>query len=161
MDFNKHAQKGNNYLKELATELGDSSDINRAGRILRAVFHTLRNHIPQEESFQLISQLPMMLKAVYVDSWIPNKQKNTSRKQNQFIEEIMQDDWFTLRKDFSKMEDGIKATKAVFRVLKNHISEGEFKDIEATLPKEIKELLKDRFEYKKIKIKTIHQVVKA
>lgn len=152
MDFNKNAQKGNNFLKELATELGDSSDINKAGRILRAVFHALRNHIPPEESFQLISQLPMILKAVYVDGWIPQKEKIISRKKSSFIEEVMRNDWSTLRNDFMEMEDGIKATKAVFLVLKKHVSEGEFNDIEATLPKELKDLLKTRLEYKSVKI---------
>lgn len=152
MNFTKHAQKGNEFLKELATELGNSSDINKAGRILRAVFHALRNQIPPEESFQLISQLPMMLKAIYVNGWIPQKQKNSTRKKNHFIEEVMRDDWFALRNDFLQMEDGIKVTKAVFKVLKKHVSEGEFKDIEATLPKELKDLLKTRLEYKKIKI---------
>jgi len=160
MDFNKHAQRGNLILNELATELGNSADTNRAGRIIRAVFHTLRDHIPQEESFQLISQLPMMLKAIYVDGWIPQKQKISSKKKDHFIEEVMRNDWFTLRNDFSEIDDGTKATKAVFRVLKNHVTKGEFENIEATLPKELKTLVKDRLEYKRIKLKNIYPTVK-
>lgn len=153
MDFNKHAQKGTAFLKELATELGDSTDINKAGRILRAVFHTLRNYIPEEESFQLISQLPFVLKAVYIDGWMPQKGKIISKTKERFIEEVMRHDWSALKNDFHDMGDGIKATKSVFLVLKNHVSAGEFHDIEATLPKELKELLKTRLEYKNVKIK--------
>ncbi len=161
MNFNKHAQKGNLFLKELAKELGDVSDINRANRLLRAVLHTLRNHIPQRESFQFISQLPMMLKALYVDGWIPTEEQKSSKKKEKFIEEVLRNDYFSLNKDFSKFEEGLKVTKAVFRVLKKHVSEGEYKDIEATLPKKLKDLLKSRIQYKKIKLENVYQLTTA
>ena len=64
----------------------------------------------------------------------------------------MRNDWSTLKNDFKEIKDGIKASKAVFFVLKKHVSEGEFRDIEATLPKELKELLKTRFDYKRVKL---------
>lgn len=153
-----HLQKGNEFLKELAIELGDKSDLKKAGRILRAVLHTLRNHLPIEASFHLLSQLPLPIKAVYVDGWSPNKQMKSTRKKKDFIEEMMREDWSALRNDFLEFDDGVRATKAVFRVLKSHISEGEFKDMEATLPKEIKELLKDTLSYKKLTLK-LHPVL--
>ena len=158
MNFNTYSEKGNNFIKELASELGDSSDTDRAYRILRAVFHTLREHIPQEESFQLISQLPMLLKAIYIDGWIPAKKKHISRKADHFVEEVMRNDWSTLSKDFTEMEDGTKAVKAVFKVLEGHVSKGEFKDIEVVLPKELKELIKTKIRYKAIKLKNIQVI---
>jgi uncharacterized protein (DUF2267 family) len=66
LNFENHAQKGNKFLKELAEKLGDKTDTAKAGRMLRAVFQALRNHLTLEENFQLLSQLPVALKGIYV-----------------------------------------------------------------------------------------------
>jgi uncharacterized protein (DUF2267 family) len=67
LDFEKYAAKGNEFVRLVAEDLQVSHD--RAGRIIRAVFHALRNRLNHEESFQLLAQLPMVLKGVYVDGW--------------------------------------------------------------------------------------------
>lgn len=67
MNFEKYVEKGNLFLKELAQELGNPDDKEKAGRVLRTVLHVLRRRLTLEESFDLISQLPMCIKAVYID----------------------------------------------------------------------------------------------
>ena len=62
LDFEKYAVKGNEFVRLVAEELDVSLD--KAGRIIRAVFHALRNRRSHEESFQLLVQLPMSLKGV-------------------------------------------------------------------------------------------------
>ena len=69
MNFDTYAEKGKLILKELALELGMPEDTARAGRIFRAVLHTLRSLLPLEENLQLTAQLLMALKGVYLDGW--------------------------------------------------------------------------------------------
>ena len=68
MNFHKYADKGNLILNEVASELGKNEDKKLAGRMLRSVLHVLRSRLTIEESFQLIAQLPMAIKAVYENS---------------------------------------------------------------------------------------------
>jgi len=149
LNFNKQAQKGNQLLNHLAAELGDRSN-RRAGRILRTVLHTLRNHLTLEENFQLIAQLPMALKALYIDGWKPGKPKVRGKRKVDFIMEIISDDTAPTWHDFATTDDVKYAMGAVFTVLKKHLSSGEFKDIIAVLPKHLKELIIESLEYESV-----------
>ena len=71
IDFEKYAIKGNEFVSLITNALSVPKE--RAGRIIRAVFHSIRNRLTHEESFQLLAQLPMSLKGVYVDGWKFNK----------------------------------------------------------------------------------------
>ncbi|MEJ5172491.1 MAG: DUF2267 domain-containing protein [Hydrogenothermaceae bacterium] len=44
-------------------------------------------------------------------------------------------------KDFGNEEHALQMIKAVFRVIKRHVSDGEFQDIKGDLPKHLKPLL--------------------
>ena len=90
---------------------------------------------------QLISQLPMMVKAVYVDGWNIAKQCSRVRYVNEFIERVKEADGRAGSEDFTSEEQALTAVKAVFRVIKNHVSEGEIEDLRRTLPEGIKVLL--------------------
>lgn len=150
LDFEKHAQKGNKFLNEIAEKLGDRKNTHRAGRILRAVFQALRNHLTLEENFQFLSQLPLALKGLYVHGWMPAKKQERSRKKIDFIEEVLQyADGSTLH-SISDIEKGTKEIQVVIKTLKQYISQGEFKDIEAVLPRQLKKLLKESLYNKRL-----------
>jgi len=55
------------------------------------VFHALRNWLSHEESFQLLAQLPMALKGVYVDGWKFDKAFNRLSHINDFLDEVRYD----------------------------------------------------------------------
>jgi uncharacterized protein (DUF2267 family) len=143
INFIKHAEKGNLFLKELALELGDESNTAKAGRILQAVFKTLRNYLTLEENFQLLSQLPMALKSIYINGWRPFAKYEVSRKRSGFIEDVIASEGKNSWMDFSNLEDGEFAVNAVFKTMRKYVSEGEFKDIEAILPKQLKALVRE------------------
>jgi uncharacterized protein (DUF2267 family) len=143
INFNKHGEKGEQFIKELAHELGNDKDLPQAGRLLQAVFITLRDHLPLEESFQLLSQLPMALKAVYINGWNPSHKHDISRTKKGFIEEVNRNEGVNFNRDFSDIEDGEFVVLSVFKTLRKYVSEGEFNDIEAVLPNKIKGLIKD------------------
>lgn len=141
LDFNKYASKGNEMLKMLSEDLQIPRD--KAGRILRAVLHGLRSHLNIEESLQVLSQLPMMLKAVYVDQWNPSQEFHRIHTMHEFIDEIRKEDGKTAGYDFGNDEQASKAISAVFRTLTYYLSEGEFEDMNAVLPASLKKFVND------------------
>ena len=142
-NFEKFAGKANEFVKDVAERLGEPENPERAARVLKAVLRALRNRITVEESLQLISQLPMFLKGIYVDGW---KAKEYKRKKHisEFIDEIIEEAGPTGTYDFPTEEAAIKAITAVFSVIKDQVSEGEIKDIRAIFPTELKQLWDDR-----------------
>jgi len=144
MNFEKNAQVGNEFLKEVAVELGHPGDINRAGRVLRSVLRVLRKKISPDEYLDLISQLPMCIKAVAVDGWklseFPDKSiKNTE----EFVKAIIDQDRRSADNDFGDEDQAKDVVKAIFRVINRHVSEGEMEDLAAELPKVIKEFIEE------------------
>ncbi|MBK6930966.1 MAG: DUF2267 domain-containing protein [Saprospirales bacterium] len=141
MNFNKYVQDGEQFVREVARELGVGSDLPKAGRILRAVLHTLRNRLTASESLQLIAQLPMLIKAVYVDGWHISAEARTLRHLGDFIEAVREEGGRGALPDFVTDYEVEQAIRAVFHVLRQHVSAGEISDILSTLPAELKPLL--------------------
>lgn len=139
MKYEQYAHEANKFVREVAQELGDPNNMEQADRIMAAVFHTLRDILTPEESLHLISQLPMLLKAIYVNGWHLGK-KDRPRSKDEFIECLMLQNPRAAAQDFGNDDKAIERSKAVFRVLRNHLAVGEVKDIVAQLPSELTEL---------------------
>ena len=141
LDFNKFAAKGNEFIKELANQLGHPEDKAKAGRILKVVLHAIRNRITVEENMQFMSQLPMFLKAVYVDGWKISPKPDRIKHPEDFFKEVKALDQPTGDYDFPDDDATENAVITVFIVLRNYVSLGELEDITAQLPKELKYLV--------------------
>ena len=139
LNFEKYASKGNEVLKELAEELNDPGNKVVAGKLLRGVLHTVRNIIPLEESFQFIAQLPLILKGVYVDGWTPLKKHERIKHLDEFVEQVFVKAKLDPKTHFPRMEPE-EVVKAVIRVLRQHVSQGEIDDIRSSMPKGLIEL---------------------
>jgi uncharacterized protein (DUF2267 family) len=139
MKYEQYAHEARRFVKEVAYELGDADNIDQADRIMTSVLHALRDLLTPEESLHLISQLPMMLKAVYVNGWHLTT-KNRIRTMDEFIECLMLKNPRAAVQDFGNDEKAMERTRSVFRVLRNHIAIGEVKDIVSQLPVELTEL---------------------
>ncbi|MEE4363036.1 MAG: DUF2267 domain-containing protein [Desulfotignum sp.] len=63
--FVQYAQKGNQFVKKRAQELGHPDEVGRTGILLRALLHTLRDRISISESLHFIAQLPEDLKKMF------------------------------------------------------------------------------------------------
>ena len=157
LNFDKHAQKGNEFINRLAEELGDKKNKAEAGKILRAVFKTLRGHLTLAENFQLLSQLPIALKGLYVDGWMPTHEHEITRKKIDFIEEVLAYEDKNKWPRFEDVENATKAVRSVFKTLKKYISQGEFENVIAILPKELKQLVKSSIYSKKLKVQLISE----
>jgi uncharacterized protein (DUF2267 family) len=117
LDFEKYAMKGNEFVNLLAHRLGDGNDRARAARILRSVFRALRNHLSLEDNMELISHLPMALKAVYVDGWKINQATHRTLDVMHIPSEIMREDGFLSKYDFKDDEEVIDALKTVLELI--------------------------------------------
>lgn len=138
LNFDKIAIKGNEFLKDLAKELGYPEDTNKASRVLKSILYALRNQLTVEESVQLMAQFPLFLKAVYVENWSLRKQDNKPRNMTEFIHEIKKINKQTAQHDFKTDDDVDNAIAVVFMSLRKYVSLGELEDIKAVLPKDLK-----------------------
>jgi len=141
LNFDKYAHTGHTFVKKIATELGDEKDLSTAGHILRATLGVLRDQSAPEESMQFISQLPMFIKAIYVDGWKISGKKTKLRHLDDFIKEVHKRCNASGHDDFTSQEGCYLAVHAVFRVIKEYVSEGEIEDLRLTLPEELRALL--------------------
>lgn len=140
LDFEKYASKGNEFVKLVAEDLKVPRE--KAGRIIRAVLHSLRNRISHEESFQLMAQLPMVLKGVYVDGWKFEKDFNRISHLDDFLSEVRKEDGGLAGYDFGNNERAKIAVAAVFKAMHYFVSEGELNDIISAMPADLKTFIR-------------------
>jgi len=143
LQFDRYAQEGNLFLKNLSGALGHPEEIGRTGMILRAVLHTLRERISIAQSLNLLSQLPMFLKGIYVDNWKYNEKPLTYTELDDFTEEVKKH-----QAQYGEQEyDWQKSTREIIGIVLNelriYLTKGEAESIVAELPKEIKEFFKE------------------
>lgn len=142
LNFNKYAQEGNEFIKDLAEDLGHPEEIGRTGIVLRAVLHTLRDRITISESFHLMTQLPMFLKGIYVEDWKYREKPIDIKEKEAFKDEVKkrQEQYGETAFDWGKSTDDI--IRIVVGSLIDYVSPGELDDVVDQLPKEIKELFR-------------------
>lgn len=145
MNFNQYAAEGNAFLKDYAREMDLEEDPARAARILTAILHALRELLTPEESVQMIAQLPMFLKAVYVNGWSLKKQKQKVKKLHEFITLVRALDGAAGDVDFDYSDEVAEQyIDATLVYLRKYVSEGEMQDIRGILPKDLKSLIHTR-----------------
>lgn len=144
LNFEKYAHEGNSFMKTLAKNLGHPDEIGRCGIILRAVFHTLRERLSIGESLNLVAQLPMFLKGIFVDNWEYSEKPVDIRTKEEFYDEVerYQDQYGEQKFDWQISTAEI--VDIVFSTLRKYVSEGEFDDIVTQMPKALKDLFRER-----------------
>lgn len=142
LNFNQYAAEGNAFLKNYTKEMNLGDDTKKAGRILSAILHALRDIIPTTESLQLISQFPMFLKAVYVNGWTLKKDRPKIKQMADFIDLVRKYDGPSAINDFEYNDDVAEQyIDTTFILLRKYISLGEMEDIRDGLPKDLKSMI--------------------
>lgn len=144
MSFNidKFAKEGKTFVHDLSSELGHPGEDEATSRFLRSVLHVLRDRITISESLDVLAQLPMFLKAVYVEQW---KYRETPLKfdtMEDFCEHVKGEQSRMGEKDFQWNEPTEDLIKRTFIALRKYFTQGEAKHVIDQLPKEIKDELK-------------------
>lgn len=144
LNFEKYAQEGSSFIKLLAKNLGHPDEIGRTGIILRAVLHTLRERITIGESLNMLSQLPMFLKGIYVDNWEYRDKPLGIKTREDFINEVLahQNQYGERKFDWDMTTEEIIRT--VLSTLGKYVSKDEAENIMSQLPKEIRELFREQ-----------------
>jgi uncharacterized protein (DUF2267 family) len=140
LHFYAYARKGYEFIDDIASAL-NTGDTDKAGRLTRCVLRALRNQLSMDDSFRLVGQLPMALKAVYVDGWKGNTTGDATKKEADFISEVVREDANSAWRDFTNEEEVKEVVTAVIKVLSKHIGPDEVAHILPLLPPTLRQEL--------------------
>jgi uncharacterized protein (DUF2267 family) len=130
--FDQTLQKSNIWLKEIMDDLGP--DRQRAYHALRAVLHTLRDRLTVEEAAHLSAQLPLLVRGIYFEGWHPAHKPTRERSQEDFLEQV------SARLQGIEPINSEAATRSVFKVIKENVTDTEVAHVRDMLPKQLQTL---------------------
>lgn len=133
--FDETVHLTNLWLKELMEDL-DWTERDRALRALRVTLHALRDRLEVNAAAHLASQLPMLVRGLYYESWHPAATPSRDRTEAEFLAHVGE--------AFSRdpEADPKRIVEAVFDLLDRHVSAGEMEDIRRSVPEEIRALFR-------------------
>lgn len=139
-NFEENIQNATVLLKEVAEEL-NTDDLNKAGRIFRAVLQSIRDRLPVNDAVQFAAQLPIFWKGIYFDQYDPSKAPIKIRNASDWINYIRNKNAFAANNDFQQDEEITASFRAVFQVLQRNMTDGQLQKVKESLNQDIQELL--------------------
>lgn len=121
------------WLNLLQEDLG-WQDRGRAYMLLRETLHAVRDFLTVEEAADLAAQLPLLIRGMFYEGWVPSRTPVHPRSVDDFLERVMKP--FT---DNPPVEPDV-AVAAVFDLLRRQISFGEFDQVAHAMRKSLREL---------------------
>jgi len=132
--FDTTIQKTMIIVDEVSTE-GKFHDREQAFKALRATLHALRDRLPVNLAAQTGAQLPILLSGFFYEGWKPAATPVKDRSQEEFIDHVRE-----YLSDKAPQLNAMHVVKTVFKVLGNHISDGQIEDILKAFPEELRDL---------------------
>jgi len=132
LSFEKHIDETYRWIHDIAFLLDGSPRYDVAYQGLRGVLFAMRDRMTPAEVFQFSAQLPLHIRGIFFEGY-NLKDKPQKYHAEEFLDRI--DSAIP-----SGAYEGKKVFKAVLRVIYDHISKGELKDIHATFPKDLQAL---------------------
>lgn len=121
------------WLNEIGEDIGP--DTQRCYHALRAVLHVLRDRLSTDEAAHLAAELPMLIRGIYYEGYHPSGKPEAIDTDDQFLQRV------AVGLEGMRPIDPENAARAVFKVLRKHVSEGEMNQLEGSLPKDLRRLL--------------------
>jgi uncharacterized protein (DUF2267 family) len=121
------------WINELDDRLGWNNKP-RSYRLLKAVFHTLRDWLPLSEAADLAAQLPTLLRGAYYEQWRPAATRAKHRAKADFLAQV--EDAFKA----DPLAHPSQAVMAVFELLSKKVTAGEIGDVRHALPAEVRNM---------------------
>lgn len=125
------------WINELRGRLDWSSDRSTL-RLLRATLQHLRDHLLVDELAQFSAQLPLLIRGMLFEGWVPKTTPVKERSAADFVKHI--EDQLGETEEYR----GAMDIQCVFKLLNAKVSAGEIEDIRASLPSDIRALWPDR-----------------
>jgi uncharacterized protein (DUF2267 family) len=132
----RSVEQARHWIDETATELSED-DRRAAYRALKAVLHALRDRTTVDEAAQLASQLPELIRGAFYENWIPARTPQRYHDADTFLRRVRDDAGLAGETEASFAVD------AVMAVLRRNASAGELRDVVATMPAPVRDLLQD------------------
>ena len=129
--FEATVQRTHIWLKDLVELIG-WGDQHMAYLALRAVLHALRYRLLIVVSAKLVAQLPMLIRGIYYEGWVPSHTPFKIHHLEDFLGLVA-----SYMGDDSLIPHAELITKSVFKVMANHLSEGEIGHLKKVLPQAI------------------------
>jgi uncharacterized protein (DUF2267 family) len=121
------------WINELDEKLGWNNKA-RSYRLLRAVFHALRDWLQLSEAADFAAQLPVLLRGIFYEQWRPGAAPARKRSKAAFLARVQEE----FKGDPLILSP--REITAVFEVISSKITAGEVDDVRASLPEEVREL---------------------
>ncbi len=121
------------WINELADRL-DWSSKRSALRLLRVTMHQIRDNLLIDEMAQFSAQLPLLIRGMFFEGWVPKRTPLKDRHLGDFCAPI--ESMFEHTLEYRGIEDITR----VFVLLNNRLSRGEIEDVRANLPTAIREI---------------------
>lgn len=126
-------QKTHEWINELGGRLDWSSERSTL-RLLRTTLQHLRDHLLVDELAQFSAQLPLLIRGMLFEGWVPKATPIKERSADDFVKYI------ETRMGKTEEYRGPEDIRCVFKLLNEKVSAGEVADIRAGLPSEIRAL---------------------
>ncbi|MEU8408245.1 DUF2267 domain-containing protein [Micromonospora sp. NPDC048842] len=129
--FESSLDKTNLILKDIENAYGWPKDRrNQSYAALRTVLHLLRDRLPVDESVEFAQQLPVLVRGIYFDGWMPSDVP-IKLNRDDFLYEV--------RQGFPYDAEGgpERVTQVVLDTLRRHVTQGEWQDVKDTMPKDL------------------------
>ena len=133
--FDVHMQKMYNYIQALMYETKIPSP-HKTYSGLRAVLHTFRDCLTVEEAAHLSAQLPMIMRGIFYEGWVPSATPKKIKDLDDFFYNVSVEASNTLT-----ISEAEQMTYATLFILNQYISEGELDKLKKILPKHLKNIL--------------------
>ncbi|MFP4250726.1 MAG: DUF2267 domain-containing protein [Armatimonadota bacterium] len=137
--FASTLQKADQWMKDVMEELGPD-DPQKAYHSLRAVLHALRDRLMPGEVTDLSSEMPMLIRGLFLEGWKATEPSGALDSQEEFFEVVNEE--LQVPADVGP-EDSVRA---IFRVLEKHVSCGEIGDVKGMLPEALQPLWSEECE---------------
>ena len=144
INFERYADEGNEFLNTLAKNLGHKDDKAQVGILLRAVLHCIRDCITIPQSFHLIAELPMFLKALYVEQWRYSEKPERIKKITEFTDKIESEQEKMGERLFNWHEPTLDLVRTVINTLRRYLQPGLLEHIAAESTIELKPLFAEQ-----------------
>ncbi|GAB3887789.1 DUF2267 domain-containing protein [Kibdelosporangium lantanae] len=129
--FTTTVDKTNHILRQIEVAYGWGQDRRpQSYAALRAALHALRDRLIVAEAAQLAAQLPMLVRGIYYEGWVPSRVP-VKMDREQFVQRV--------RTEFRyDVEGGMEQlVRTVIGALRPQISDGEWHDVKSVMPKDL------------------------
>lgn len=141
--FDHAILQANVWVKDMMRELG-TSEPQKALRALRAGLQALRDRLAVEEAVQLSAQLPLLIRGLFFEGWVPKGKPLRIRHRDEFLDLLLEKYGPDKHTIDGATAHAAQIVQALFQVLGKHVSQGEVTNIMLSLPEELTTLVAGR-----------------